>query len=201
MSIKPRRATGRVVNVEAEPAHAAKGGVISLPDSPAQIVLRWIPGLFFILTVLFVAGYLALSSTIMGFLKVDDTRAVLVRGAYPIGQVPAGEHVFISAQPPARDLPGKFGQTVRGVPSPAVVMIIGTPGDHVYSDEQGTIHVNGSATRYTGTVLERVLIEEYLGACLAGVCQAGDEVVFPQDHVIGQVTGWLGSVPAGYEAE
>lgn len=199
MSIRPKRATGRVVNVEAEPAYSVRGAAIQLPDSPWHIALRWVPGVLFILTIVIVAGYLALSSTIMGFLRVDDSRAVVARGAYPIGQVPAGEHVYISAQPPARDLGGKFGQTIRGVPSPAVVMVIGTPGDHVHSDETGTIYVNGSKTRYNGTVKERVLVEEYLAACLVGVCQAGDEVVFPQGHVIGKVNGWIGGAPSGYE--
>lgn len=198
MKVKPQRAFGRPIKVEpddtAEYVHDPVSAV-ALADPRATRWWSWVLSGALLLVVLAAVAWVALSVTVLGLLNVGGHRAVVLRGGYPQGQVPAGTTVYATTSP-SGTLLQRLNQTFSSPVDGKAVLVIGLPGQRIHTSN-GTIWVNDKPTVYAADVPSTLLNHAYLTICQAGDCTPGDVVTIPQDQVLGPVNGWVGTAPPG----
>lgn len=195
---RPRLSTGRRVRAvpsSARPAVARVDTPIVRVDPPARIGRRVARRALIVagfLTAVAAVLYVTLAATVLFVAPVGSRYLLVLRGVYPVGQVPAGSVVYVSNQPVDYSPLGKLRAAFLGVPAGSVVDIVAGPVGAV-GDSHGVITVDGRPTRFRGTVTSRVLADTYLARCVRGACQAGGLVLIPQNDVLGAARGYLGA--------
>lgn len=193
---RPRLASGRrrlrqdhTVNA---PKLAANAPIIHVDRQPLWLRLsRAALGWGAVALVLTVAVYAVLAATVMVVMRAGDRHVVVLRNAYPVGQVPAGAYVYVSSAPVDYSHTGKLKQATVGVPAGSVVQIVAGPTGQVATDNNGYITVDGARTPYQGQVTPRRLARQYVAICIVGACEPGQAVLVGQDTVIGAAKGYL----------
>lgn len=132
-------------------------------------------------------GYLVAAVTVAPILKAGSSHALVLRNAYPVGQVPADTHVYASTRPVDYSLTGKAWQVFHGVEAGSVVQIVTGPNSVVRTDAKGWIIADGKRTAYRGKVARQNLTRQYIAICVAGACDTGAAVRVDQDAVVGEV--------------
>lgn len=141
---------------------------------------------------LLLAVYATLAATVLVVLPAGGRAAVVLRNAWPVGQVPPGAYVYASPAPVDYSLPGRLVEAVWAAPPGAVVQVVAGPTAAVRTDQDGYLVVDGTRTRFRGPVTPQNLTRRYLAACVAGDCRPGQFVFLAQDRVLGEVKGFLG---------
>lgn len=195
-SAKPRLSAGKNVQIEAvSPDLAENAPAIRTGEKKEPLPLRAGRSMFSLalgaaaLAVVIVA---ILSATVLVALPADGHRALVLRGEYANGNVPAGALVYVSSYPAATDIPGKTGQALVGVPAGSVVQIVTGPNQDVTNAKNGTVLANGKPTPFKVKVAPIGLDRQYIAVCISGSgCTAGKAVTVPQGNIIGGVRGYL----------
>lgn len=195
---RPRRANNEVLNIsnpqivnaglDGKSRHVTlAGGIVER----VRALLRAIIGLVTVVAVLAVVIYLILAATVMVVAKPFDWNAIVMRGAYPEGQVPSGAVMMVSSAPAGDDAFEKLMEGTRGIKAASVVVIVAGPAVKVANDTTGQIVVAGEGSGFYAPVDQRLLQREYLGICLQGGCESGATVLVKQDSIIGKLKGYL----------
>lgn len=136
--------------------------------------------------------YVALATTVFVVMRAESHNVAVLRNTFPVGAAPADTYVYASSAAIDTSLLGKVEQAVLGVPAGSVVRIVAGPAATVWSEKNGKIVVDGTATDYVGKVDRQDLTRQYLAMCVAGACENGSAVVIAQDSIVGEAKGYLG---------
>jgi hypothetical protein len=196
---RARLASGERTRLDTDtrtPALAGTSGarVVRTGDSRAPLplrVLRQTVGLIALLAGIGVAIYAVLAITVLVVLSSGDDKALVLRGAYPVGQAPTGAYVYVSSTAADHTFSGKVAQAINGVPSGSVVQIVAGPATKIGTDADGYIVADGERTEFQADVDPYTLGREYVALCVSGACTPGEAVLVGQDNVIGAVKGYV----------
>jgi hypothetical protein len=199
---KARFSSGKRMRIDTNgriPAPAGYGDtsrIIQTGDPTKEAVpvriARNIAGFTFLLGVLGVLVYAVLAVTVLVVMPADGQKALVLRGAFPVGQAPSGAYAYVSADPVDYSFTGKVAQATTGVKSGSVVQIVAGPTASITTDDRGFIVADGKRTDFQGQVTARELRREYVAICVAGWCDPGKTVLIPQDNIVGGVKGFVG---------
>lgn len=174
---------------------ATSSPVVHMGDDPEPVAKRATRGLItltFLVLGLLAGVYVMLAATVMVIMDADPNKALVLRNAYTVGQVPQGAVVYASSAPVDYSFMGKVNESIFGVPAGSVVEVVAGPTDEVRNNKDGFIIVNGNLTRYQGKVDNMMLGREYVAVCLSGACDTGKAVLVSQYNVIGGVKKYVG---------
>lgn len=157
---------------------------------PLRLV-RNIVGMIVLVAALILGIYAVLAVTVLVVLRSDSDNVLVLRGAFPVGQAPAGAFAYASSEPVDYSFMGKVTQATSGVPSGSVVQIVAGPAATISTNADGYIVVNGEATDFHGQVDSYSLTREYVALCVSGKCEPGSAVLIGQDNIVGEVKGYL----------
>jgi len=170
-------------------AHAADGGgVYQLPTSPSAVhrVVKGVAALGIVCVVGVVAMVVAVV-TVVAPVAVNDATVLAVRGTWPVGAVPSGEHVIATVDAPGDDMWARAVQLPQDfIMTGMTVEVVAVPGDKVQQRGR-VVTVNGDVvSRNQNTNMTSSLTRQYLARCIAGSCDTQQLLVVPFDHVIGR---------------
>lgn len=197
---RPKLASGKKVRADANgPQPRLSAGVLDTDDAPlpragaaAWSGTKIAVSLLVAFLALGAAIAAILAATVLAPIPTDGERVLVLRNAYPVGQVPAGAQVYVAADPAADGALGKIYQAIAGVRAGSVVEVVAGPAATVTTDPQtGEIIADGTPTGYYGQVAPRDLGRQYVAICHFGACDLGEAVLVDQQAVIGEAKGFV----------
>lgn len=126
-------------------------------------------------------------ATVAAWVPLEDGRTLVIRNAWPQGQVPDQERVIATTTSQPSTTPPAVWDVTLGSQEVVDVTIIGKAATLPLKQNQNTTYVTSEGERVrVNTQFTNQLSGTYLAQCNQGACRTGEYLLLPTNHILGR---------------